>query len=281
MNRISMAIAVLLGLGLALTSCTPPPPAAKTVATVISELQPHYRIFKPAGNGPFPTVILMHGASDRAWFPVYEGFAKEFQEAGYAAVWVDAYSGRGISGHAIRGGTLLPAERAADIYATLDWLKSQAWVRRDAIGVIGWSHGAATIMDALVLNPPAKLPTGLTDLPNSTAADLKGAVLIYPWCSGSIAGFELLKAVENDWTAETPVLGLIATSDSVTDHRLCREILERHGRQGRPVEIVTFEAGHNFDMATDDYGKPWDTYSPEIKAQSRKQMFRFLARNLR
>jgi len=261
--------------------CTPPPPVAKTVATVLSELQPHYRIFKPSGNGPYPTVILMHGASDRPWFSVYEGFAKEFQSAGYAAVWVDAYSGRGISGHAIRGGTLLPAERAADIYATLDWLKTQDWVRQDAIGVVGWSHGAATIMDALVLSPPARLPPGLTDRPNSSAADLKGAVLIYPWCSGSIAGFELLKAVKNDWTAETPVLGLIATADSVTDHALCRDILERHKGQGRPIEIVTFKAGHNFDMTTDDYGKPWESYDEEIKAQSRQQIFDFLARRLR
>ena len=57
-------------------------------------LRPHDAIYRPAGEGRFPAVILMHGCAgvrrkDVQW-------AETFREQGYVALVVDSLSGRGI-----------------------------------------------------------------------------------------------------------------------------------------------------------------------------------------
>src|SRR6185295_7601682 len=57
-------------------------------------LRPHDTLYRPAGQGPFPAVILLHGCAgvrrkDTQW-------AEALRQEGYVALVVDSLSGRGI-----------------------------------------------------------------------------------------------------------------------------------------------------------------------------------------
>jgi hypothetical protein len=43
----------------------------------------------------------------------------------------------------------------------IDWVRGQAWADSNKIGLFGISFGAATIMDALVLDAPGKMPCNI------------------------------------------------------------------------------------------------------------------------
>ncbi len=145
-------------------------PKMKTPGQVLGELEPHYRIFRPKGPGPHPAVMVFHGAADEAWKgpegnEQFMHIITALRDKGYAVIFVDSYSGRGLSGSQLRSGTLLPAERAADLLVTLDWARKQPWVDRERIAAVGFSHGGTTIMDAFVLAPPKRRPAGLISAP--------------------------------------------------------------------------------------------------------------------
>ncbi|MBT4268966.1 MAG: prolyl oligopeptidase family serine peptidase [Deltaproteobacteria bacterium] len=266
---------------LTLSACSIGKPVMKSTAQVHAELEPGYHIFKPKGDPPYPTIMMLHGASDTAWFAVYEGWAKDFQSEGYAVVAVDSYHSRGIGGRNLRSGTLLPGERAADILVTLDWMKRQSWIKQDAIAAVGWSHGGGTILDGLVLNPPKRRPTGLIDLPESTMMDLKAVVLFYPGCLDKVMGIELMKVIENDWEETPPMLAFLPRHDEVANMKLCARILDRHLAKGHPITYNWVNGGHSFDQATDDYGQPFSTSDAKLKKQTWDQMFEFLDKQLK
>ncbi len=266
---------------LTLSACSVGKPVMKSTAQILAELEPGYHIFKPKGDPPYPTIMMLHGASDFAWFNVYEDWAKEFQSEGYAVVAVDSYNSRGIDGRSLRGGTLLPGERAADILVTLDWMKKQPWIRQGAIAAVGWSHGGGTILDGLVLNPPLKRPTGLTNLPQSNMMDLKALVLFYPGCLDKVMGFELMKVIENDWDDTPPMLAFLPQHDTVANMKLCAKILDRHLAKNHPITYHWVDGGHSFDQATDDYGQPFMSSDAGLKKQTWAQMFEFLGKQLK
>jgi len=280
MRRILSLFAAVLALALA--ACTPPKAVLKSSQQVLSELEPHYRIGKPAGSGPFPTVILLHGASDNAWYDHFDKVTAQLNDAGFATVFVDSYAGRGISGTSVRGGTLLPPERASDLLVTLDWTINQPWVKKDGIGALGYSHGGATIMDALVLAPPTRKPNGLTDIPAAGMSPLKAAVLFYPWCADDIAGIELTKAYDEDWSAKTSLLAFLPGNDQMSDMDLCQSILTRHAAKGLPIRQVPLKGvGHTFDQVTDDHGNPQDTYDAAAAKKAYEDTLRFFTENLK
>jgi carboxymethylenebutenolidase len=97
---------------------------------------------KPAGNGPFPAMILIHewwGLNDQI-----KGLADKFAAEGYIALAVDLYRGKVATNsedaHQYMSG--LPEDRAIrDLKASLDYLQQQPFVKKDKIGSIGWCMG--------------------------------------------------------------------------------------------------------------------------------------------
>lgn len=260
-----------------LGACAPPGPVMKTSAQVLAEIEPGFHVAQPAGAGPHPVVLVLHGASDKSWYPVYQEILDRFAQAGYAAVFVDSYTGRNVNGPALRSGAMLPGERAADLLAALDWTRGQPWADGKRIAAVGYSHGAATILDSLVLAPPGPGATGLKDVPAGGLDGLKAGVLYYPWCSGPVMGLELMKAVKNDWSAPVPILAFVPDKDRDSDVKLCTQILERHAAKGLPVEIVHYpNAGHTFSQAVDDHGNAVATYDAEAAADAERRMMDFL-----
>jgi len=265
-----------------MSACAPPQATMKPYQQVQKELSTGYKVFKPQGNGPFPTVLFLHGASDHAWQPGYRKHIEKITNRGYAVVFINSYSSRDLNGPALRGGSFLPPERAGDIVATLDWLRSQKWSDAERVAALGESHGATTILDTLVLAPPAKKPTGLKTLPSGGLGGLKAGVLYYPWCSGPVMGVELIKAVKNDWSANIGILGLLPDGDTESDVALCFQILKRHKDKGLPVEIVHYiNAGHSFNHVTDDHGNQVATFDEKVTEDADRRMLDFLDKYLK
>jgi dienelactone hydrolase len=276
-----VSIIIVASLALALGACTPPKAALKTSAGVLGEIEPHLRIRKPAGTGPFPTVLILHGASDYAWYSHFENVTERLAEAGFASVFIDSYSGRGLSGQSVRGGSLLPAERASDLLVTLNWLKGQTWARADRVGALGYSHGAATIMDALVLDATPARPAGLTDASPGALNSLKAAVLFYPYCTSDVMGFEITRAYNEDWKMPVNILAFIPGSDQISDAALCSNIMKRHKDKGLPVTFIDMPGvGHSYDQVVNDHNDPQPEHDAQATDRSYRRALSFLASQL-
>jgi len=197
-------------------------------------------LFKPAGQGPFPALVALHGCSGlftksgrfqrRDW-----DWAKRLQNFGYVVLFPDSLTPRGMEEICTRkdiGGTMPFRERPRDAYGTLRWLHSQPFVRKNRIGLLGWSNGGTTVLSTINARSRAK-PDGLTD-------DFRVAVAFYPGC----------RSIEQNvnWTAHIPLTILIGEADDWTPASPCASLVNRVCREGAPVEIVTYpEAHHAFD----------------------------------
>src|ERR1700751_3474852 len=137
------------------------------------------QLFKPEGDGPFPTVIALHGCgglSTRAE-PVltrYRDWAEQLVKSGRAVLLPDSYAPRGLGPQCrVKGRRLSPRrERVADILAARQWLLQQSWARHDRISLIGWANGASALLWAI--RPQL--------LARNTDPDFRSAIAFYPDC---------------------------------------------------------------------------------------------------
>lgn len=110
-------------------------------------------IFRPAGEGPFPLVVINHGKAPGK--PSFQGRARftaqslEFVRRGYVVA-LPMRQGFSRSGGAyIGGGCNVESNglvQAEDVVAALDYLVQLPYVDRNRIVVIGQSHGGLTTM---------------------------------------------------------------------------------------------------------------------------------------
>jgi dienelactone hydrolase len=182
----------------------------------------------------------------------------------------------------VRGGALLPRAAAGDVLVGLDWLRRQPWAVADRMALFGVSFGAATIMDTLVLAAPDRMPTSLLEKPPAGLDGVRAAALLAPWCAGDVVGFNLIRAVHQDFARPVPVLAVLPDADTVSDVALCRDILERNRGRGVPVEMVRYQgAGHTFALAVDEYGDPFPDYDARLAADAFRRIHAFLEARLR
>jgi len=197
-------------------------------------------LFKPVGQGPFPALVALHGCSglftksgrfqrrDFDW-------AIRLQSLGYVVLFPDSFTPRGIKEVCTRQdmvGTIPFRERPRDAYGALTWLQSQPFVRRDRVGLLGWSNGGSTVLSVIDASSQAR-PAGLTD-------DFCVAIAFYPGC----------RTIEKKvgWTTHIPLTILMGEADDWTSPFPCTSLANRSGQTGAPVEIVIYpEAYHDFD----------------------------------
>ena len=139
------------------------------------------------GPGPYPTVLVLHG-SGGMWSSdlIVNGATSEFDDwaevltdLGYAMLLVDSYNPRGIAGNfsnrrphhdpAIDDALCSPNyERPKDVIAALAYLDSRTDVDRERIGMLGFSHGSQTGLNA-ILDPSVDLVNYTVDYINELA----------------------------------------------------------------------------------------------------------------
>ncbi|MFL6735463.1 MAG: alpha/beta fold hydrolase [Sphingomonas sp.] len=121
------------------------------------------QLFTPAGPGPHPGLIYVHGGPQRQMFPSfhYMGYYssdyavnRRLAEQGYAVLAINYRSGIGY-GRAFRdaaGRAWRSASEYQDVLAAGRWLASQRNVDPDKIGIWGGSYGGLLTGQALARN---------------------------------------------------------------------------------------------------------------------------------
>jgi dienelactone hydrolase len=197
----------------------------------------HAQLYKPDGNGPFPTVIALHGCGGLAGraeqvAPQYRDWAEQLLKDGSAVLLPDSYGSRelGPQCRVKERRVLARRERVADIMAARQWLVQQPWAAHDRISLMGWANGASALLWAV--RPQSS---------RNVNPDFRSAIAFYPDCRLS-SGL--------GWSARVPTLLLIGAKDDVSSPPACRQMID--GARGRSAltRIVVYPgAYHDFDRA--------------------------------
>ncbi len=190
--------------------------------------------WRPAGAGPFPAVVLLHGcegvsSSTRSW-------ARWLRERGWVALVVDSWGSRAIRDGCRPGPELPNTVRFDDAVGALRWLHGQPYVDRERVGVVGWSNGGVFAI-ALVNGPSlARARARGVEVP---APGFRAAVAFYPGGCWSLTHERV----------ERPLLVLMGDADDWTVPGPCVEMVEAMRGRGADAGIVLYPgAVHYFDV---------------------------------
>lgn len=200
----------------------------------------------PASASASPAVVLFHGCSG-AFFRSgalntrFLAMAKRLTAQGYGVLIPDSFTPRGhdsICSIPLKKRPIGMTERVRDAYVALDYVAKRKDVQAANIGMIGFSHGAMTVLNSDDANFPAVDPATLT------SARYNGAIAFYPGCAQVVRR-------EPAFNARTPLLILIGEKDDWTFPEHCQRLAARAAKAGQPVSIVTYPgAYHAFDMTS-------------------------------
>jgi len=194
------------------------------------------RLYRPAGAGPFPALVLMHGCSGmwrrdgREPTAAYAAWAEHWRSRGYVALLVDSFGPRGQREICTqRTRTIRPdRERPLDAYAALRWLQGRADVVPTRVHLQGWSNGGSTVLYTV--------RQGATGQPGG-GPDYRSAVAFYPGCA------QLVR--EPDFRTRVPLLIQAGEADDWTPARHCEALAEKFRARGAGIEIDVYPGAHH------------------------------------
>ena len=240
-------------------------------------------IFRPAGSGPFPAVVLLHSCAGFSRFENIAHWGTALLEAGYAVFIVDSWGQRGLSDGVCNPGPVLPINaallRIRDAYEALDHLARFDFVDRARVAALGTSQGARAVYllsSAVVARVYA--PSGLR---------FAALAALYGECFNRKTGFEF---VPKD--ANRPLLALLGGKDEDGDPAECLPRFESRKTAGAPIRWHVFpEAGHSWDdpnFRRQRYipyfaapsGQVFMAYDSDVTAESRHRVLAFLAETM-
>lgn len=175
---------------------------------------------KPPGPGPFPAIVLAHSCAGVNAHT--DGWSARLVKWGYVVLAPDSFNPRGTNAVCTTPNVVTPNMRVSDVAGALDFLAARPEVIKERIGLIGHSHGGATVLRAVQKN---------FDL---EARGLRAAVAYYPGCAPAFNA-----------AIDVPLLILIGDKDDWTSADACRRL-----KPDRPelVEFVYYpDAYHSFD----------------------------------
>jgi len=175
-------------------------------------------LFRPAGAGPFPAIVLMHGraglysslpgstVSLESLSVRHRYWARFWANAGYVALLVDGFAPRGYPTGFGRGtyGARPPevseqTVRPLDADGAAAFLQARGDVIADRIGLLGWSNGAMAALARITRPAPP-------------AGPFRAAIALYPGCA----------VPEREGARPTvPLLLLIAGDDDEVSPQRC------------------------------------------------------------
>jgi dienelactone hydrolase len=227
-SALAMTLAILLPLGcasrVAFMNASPETPIEIT-ATL---RQPH-------AEGRFPAVVILHGCEGVS--STHERWARRLTAWGYATLVVDSWTPRRLVELCSYGGPDVPiTARFDDGIGALRYLQALPHVRRERVGVIGFSNGG--VFSVALVNGPslARAEARGVQLPS---AGFAAAVGVYPGGCQALR-HELVVA---------PLLVLIGEADDWTRPGPCVEMVDNMRARGADAAIVLYPgAYHYFDV---------------------------------
>jgi dienelactone hydrolase len=208
---------------------------------------------KPAGDGPFPAIVILHDCSGLG--PNSSGgpwrWSTRLNAAGYVTVAPDSFSTRGHPDGVCTDPSppvVRFIDRARDAYAALDYAQSLPFVDAARVALMGGSHGGAATMSAMVEGPLGARRAG---------PGFIGAVALYPGCGRSMGDWKVTRDPEQNnviagmsgvFRPRAPLLILVGELDDWTPAEPCRDLVEAAQAQGLPIDIKIYPgARHSFD----------------------------------
>jgi len=192
-------------------------------------------LMKPEGKGPFPAVVLLHACDGTkgkkgAAADLYNNWASRLRSWGYLTLLVDSFGPRGDS--SICDNTPLQVryvpKRAMDAHDAQSYLAGKRFVDPKRIAVMGWSHGAFSLI------------ASVSEMPGKTVVPFQAAIAFYPYCYKTLADLN------------TPLLILIGALDDWSPARLCSSNMPKEGKEKNEVILKVYPgATHGFDRPRD------------------------------
>jgi dienelactone hydrolase len=269
-----------------------------------------FTLTKPAGDGPFPAVVIMHDCSGLG--PRSSGapwrWSAELMRAGYVTIWPDSFSTRGFPNGVCTEPSRVgvqPPQRVADAYAALRHLRDLPYVDTKRVAVMGGSHGGSTTLATIVAT---EANTGLASALQA-APGFAAAIALYPGCrqrlgdwvpkrnpvqEGDDATVKPTYSYSGVFKPLAPTLILTGELDDWTPAEPCQRMTDVAKTAGHPVEMKVYPgAHHSFDsIAAVRYnaerinlnaagGRGATTGgNPDAWADARKSVVEFLGRTI-
>lgn len=238
----------------------------------------------------FPTVIAMHGCGGLysivrdgkgEFTPRHLAMARALTDAGYNVLFPDSFTPRGR--RSICQDTVAQREssvmnRRFDVQAALHWVATRPEVDMSRVALLGWSHGASTVLAAINLAD--------TDVAVRKVQP-RAAVAFYPDCRPYAKPGEPFKPA-------APLLILMGENDDWTPPQACEAVEKK--MEGSDTEIALRlypDTYHDFDapglpvhvrMDISGIGKPGAGVTsggnPDARAMAYRSMLNFLEAKL-
>jgi dienelactone hydrolase len=240
-------------------------------------------IYKPAGNGPFPALVIVHSCGGIR--PEINEAANQALARGYVAFVLDSFGQRGISGVCIpsRANASVNFLRGTkDALQAIAHLAQFAFVDRVRIGLLGFSWGGTVGL----LSSSKSYTQALS--PGTSPAAL---VAFYPLCflpAKVTASGRDVEFVRPDH--EAPALVLLAGQDNEAPPSECSPRLQALKDKGMPVEWHLYaDATHCWDCTSVDGVSKVDLlgnrviyrYNKDLTTDSTRRAFDFFDTRLK
>jgi len=187
-------------------------------------------LYRPRGGERSPAVAIFHGCGGPGQNTARMGAL--LASWGYVALVVDSFAGRGLKDVCGRNwpGQKDAERRAADIDASLRWLREQNFVDGGRVAFMGYSYGGGVAM--------LRAFSSASGGPSFPAA---AAILVYPDCG-------LADALGRDLRAGQPTMFALAELDDWTPVAQCQAVIDRVSAGRGLIETHVYEgAYHSFD----------------------------------
>lgn len=205
-------------------------------------------VYRPAGNGPFPVVVVLHGSTGGRQALVDWG--ADFARAGFVTL-----VGCWRAGFICPQGPYIRIQARKNAIALIDAGKRIPGARADRVGLVGWSSGG-----------------GLAAALASSGANVQAVVSV----AGSFRE-ELVSVPKDEPSAlslvqdlRAPLLILHGTSDSAEPVQTSREYEARARQLGKTVEAYYIDGGNHFML-----------FHPKFKDEVLRRSVGFLNKYLR
>ena len=187
----------------------------------------------PAGAGPFPAAVLIHG-SGGVGSNVHR-WAVEFNNIGMAAFIVDCFSGRGITSTIPDQSQLGGLAMIYDTYRALDVLANHSQIDKTRVAAMGFSKGGFAVLYASMRRFQGYYATG--------GVEFAAYLPFYARC-------DIAFALDENVT-DHPIRIFHGEADDWVPVEPAKRYVARLQAAGKDVKITTFPgARHVFDSAT-------------------------------